>query len=96
MTYYGSYRTSKVCRRHFEIKSLILILSKGEYARLFDERKNEMTSIKIILSESRKKRIKKASIDAEKTLSQYILDLIDPMGESFEIWDFRKESECNE
>ena len=54
-----------------------------------------MTSIKIILTEDRKKRIKKASIDAEKTLSQYILDLIDPLGEGFEIWDCRKESECN-
>lgn len=55
-----------------------------------------MTSIKIVLTEDRKKRIKKASIDAGKTLSQYILDLIDPSGEGFEIWACRKESECNE
>ena len=38
-----------------------------------------MTSIKIILSEDRKKKIKKSSIDANKTLSKYILDLIDPL-----------------
>lgn len=38
-----------------------------------------MTSIKIILPEDRKKRIKKLSIDADKTLSRYILDLIDPL-----------------
>ena len=40
-----------------------------------------MTSIKIILSEDRKKRIKKASVDAGKTLSRYVLDLIDPLNE---------------
>ena len=38
-----------------------------------------MTSIKIVLSEERKKRIKKASIEADKTLSRYVLDLIDPL-----------------
>lgn len=38
-----------------------------------------MTSIKIILSEDRKKRIKKSSIDEGKSLSKYILDLIDPL-----------------
>ena len=37
-----------------------------------------MTSIKIVLSEERKKRIKKASIEADKTLSRYVLDIIDP------------------
>jgi hypothetical protein len=40
-----------------------------------------MTSIKIVLSEDRKKRIKKASVDAGKTLSRYVLDLIDPLNE---------------
>lgn len=40
-----------------------------------------MTSIKIILSEERKKRIKKASIEADKTLSRYVLDIIDPLDE---------------
>ena len=40
-----------------------------------------MTSIKIVLSEDRKKRIKKARVDAGKTLSRYILDLIDPLNE---------------
>ena len=38
-----------------------------------------MTSIKIVLSEERKKRIKKASIEADKTLSRYVLDIIDPL-----------------
>ena len=38
-----------------------------------------MTSIKIVLSEERKKRIKKASIEADKTLSRYFLDIIDPL-----------------
>ena len=38
-----------------------------------------MTSIKIVLSEERKKRIKKASIEAGKTLSRYVLDIIDPL-----------------
>ncbi len=38
-----------------------------------------MTSIKIVLSEKRKKRIKKASIEADKTLSRYVLDIIDPL-----------------
>ena len=38
-----------------------------------------MTSIKIVLSEDRKKRIKKASIEADKTLSRYVLDIIDPL-----------------
>ena len=38
-----------------------------------------MTSIKIVLSEERKKRIKKASIEANKTLSRYVLDIIDPL-----------------
>ena len=38
-----------------------------------------MTSIKIVLSEERKKRIKKASIEADKTLSRYVLDSIDPL-----------------
>ena len=37
-----------------------------------------MTSIKIVLTEEQKKRIKKASIDANKSLSKYVLDLIDP------------------
>ena len=40
-----------------------------------------MTSIKIVLSEERKKRIKKASIEADKTLSRYVLDIIDPLDE---------------
>ena len=40
-----------------------------------------MTSIKIVLSEERKKRIKKSSIEADKTLSRYILDIIDPLDE---------------
>ena len=38
-----------------------------------------MTSIKIVLSEDRKKRIKKASVDAGKTLSRYVLDMVDPL-----------------
>ena len=38
-----------------------------------------MTSIKIVLSEERKKRIKNASIEADKTLSRYVLDIIDPL-----------------
>ena len=38
-----------------------------------------MTSIKIVLSEERKTRIKKASIEADKTLSRYVLDIIDPL-----------------
>ena len=38
-----------------------------------------MTSIKIVLSEERKKRIKKARIEADKTLSRYVLDIIDPL-----------------
>ena len=38
-----------------------------------------MTSIKIVLSEERKKRIKKACIEADKTLSRYVLDIIDPL-----------------
>ena len=38
-----------------------------------------MTSIKIVLSEERKKRIKKASIEADETLSRYVLDIIDPL-----------------
>ena len=38
-----------------------------------------MTSIKIVLSEERKKRIKKASIEADKTLSRYVFDIIDPL-----------------
>ena len=41
-----------------------------------------MTSIKIVLSEERKKRIKKASIEADKTLSRYVLDIIDPLDEN--------------
>ena len=40
-----------------------------------------MTSIKIVLSEERKKRIKKASIESDKTLSRYVLDIIDPLDE---------------
>ena len=40
-----------------------------------------MTSIKIVLSEERKKRIKKASIEADKTFSRYVLDIIDPLDE---------------
>ena len=40
-----------------------------------------MTSIKIVLSEDRKKRIKKASVDAGKTLSRYVLDMVDPLNE---------------
>ncbi len=40
-----------------------------------------MTSIKIVLTDDRKKRIKKASVDAGKTLSRYVLDLIDPLNE---------------
>ena len=40
-----------------------------------------MTSIKIVLSEDRKKRIKKASVDAGKTLSRYVLDRVDPLNE---------------
>lgn len=96
MTYYGSCRTSEVCRQHFEIYSFILILCKRDYAQILMKGSNTMTSIKIVLTEDRKKRIKKASIDAGKTLSQYILDLIDPSGEGFEIWACRKESECNE
>ena len=40
-----------------------------------------MTSIKIVLTEEQKKRIKKASIDANKTLSKYVLDIIDPPSE---------------
>ena len=43
-----------------------------------------MTSIKIVLSEEQKKRIKKASIDANKTLSRYVLDIIDPPSEDLE------------
>ena len=46
-----------------------------------------MTSIKIILTEEQKKRIKKASIDAEKTLSQYVLDIIDPPTKQEDIHD---------
>ena len=38
-----------------------------------------MTSIKIVLSEDRKKRIKKTSVDAGKTLSRYVLDMVDPL-----------------
>ena len=38
-----------------------------------------MTSIKIVLSEDRKKRIKKASVDAGKTLSRYVLAMVDPL-----------------
>lgn len=41
-----------------------------------------MTSIKIVLREERKKRIKKASIEADKTLSRYVLDIIDPLDEN--------------
>ena len=40
-----------------------------------------MTSIKIVLSEDRKKRIKKASVDAGKTLSRYVLVMVDPLNE---------------
>ena len=40
-----------------------------------------MTSIKIVLSEDRKKRIKKASVDAGKTLSRYVRDMVDPLNE---------------
>ena len=40
-----------------------------------------MTSIKIVLSEDRKKRIKKASVDAGKALSRYVLDMVDPLNE---------------
>ena len=40
-----------------------------------------MTSIKIILTEEQKKQIKKASIDADKTLTKYVLDIILPPNE---------------
>ena len=46
-----------------------------------------MTSIKIVLTEEQKKRIKKASIDANKTLSKYVLDIIDPPSEKEDIHD---------
>ena len=46
-----------------------------------------MTSIKIILTEEQKKRIKKASIDADKTLSQYVLDILDPPTNEDDIHD---------
>ena len=46
-----------------------------------------MTSIKIILTEEQKKRIKKASIDADKTLSQYVLDILDPPAKEDDIHD---------
>lgn len=39
-----------------------------------------MTSIKIILSDERKKKLKKAAIDQSQTLSQYILERVDPNG----------------
>ena len=46
-----------------------------------------MTSIKIILTEEQKKRIKKASIDADKTLSQYVLDILEPPTKEDDIHD---------
>ena len=46
-----------------------------------------MTSIKIVLTEEQKKRIKKASIDANKTLSKYVLDIIDPPSKKEDIHD---------
>ena len=46
-----------------------------------------MTSIKIVLTVEQKKRIKKASIDANKTLSKYVLDIIDPPSEKEDIHD---------
>ena len=46
-----------------------------------------MTSIKIVLTEEQKKLIKKASIDANKTLSKYVLDIIDPPSEKEDIHD---------
>ena len=38
-----------------------------------------MTSIKIVLPDDRKKIIKKARVDAGKTLSKYVLDMVDPL-----------------
>ena len=46
-----------------------------------------MTSIKIIMTEEQKKRIKKASIDADKTLSQYVLDILEPPTKEDDIHD---------
>ena len=63
------------------ICSIILNLRKITYSQIHRKEQITMTSIKIVLSEDRKKRIKKASVDAGKTLSRYVLDLIDPLNE---------------
>lgn len=61
------------------VRSIILYSRKITYSQIHTKGQITMTSIKIVLSEDRKKRIKKASVDAGKTLSRYVLDMVDPL-----------------
>lgn len=65
----------------FPVCSIILNLRKITSSQIHMKGQIAMTSIKIVLSEDRKKRIKKASVDAGKTLSRYVLDMVDPLNE---------------